>query len=568
MTKETDKELLVVAAGHSVRLDRLRNANAPTDADDPRAAADALLPDTPQGDSSDPRAAADRLLGRPHPLAVVPQPVAVLSWDAVVAVNREELDRAGCSQDALTVESLLDEATLAQVEREWREFSTSLDARLDAQAADALLASFRRAALDAITRPLGLGRLVERLDRKGGGVLTPHNAEEARQGRLATEDLASPELAVSYAERQNLSEAPGRDRHHSPGFRRASRDGEDAYRDTPPANPELDHVIPASRIDTNKRVNFYLSEAEKEEKLINSPENLAVTDRSINRSKRDEDLGEWMDQRRADGSTNEQNYNVNRGKAEARAQRAKQHVESVIASKETKYLLVETAKAGAGDAVKAGLQQALGAVLVELAVGLFDEVADLVRHGRQQSGLVAEFAVRARRVADRVLAAWRDVVDAFAAGGLAGFLSAVVTAIINAVVTTAKRVVRILREGALSLLRALKMMLSPPPGMEPAQAAHEASKLLAAAVTVSVGIAVEEVVEKAIVSTFPVLAPVAPLISTCVVGLATGVSSVLLAWLLDKVDFFGAVAQLRGEERLKAMYARTDEMLDALLAAG
>ena len=206
-------------------------------------------------------------------------------------------------------------------------------------------------------------------------------------------------------------------------------------------------------------------------------------------------------------------------------------------------------------------------MFVELTVGLFDEVADLWRNGRQNDSLLSDFVARAKRVGERVLTSWRDIVDRFKQGALAGFLSTLLTTIINSVVTTGKRLVRIIREGLLSLYRGVKMLVFPPPGLDVRQASHAASKLITAGVATAAGIAVEEAVEKAIVSAMPALAPIASLLSVTSVGLATGLASVLLVASLDRFDFFGVVARERGESRLAAMRERTDSLLDTLLHA-
>jgi hypothetical protein len=121
--------------------------------------------------------------------------------------------------------------------------------------------------------------------------------------------------------------------------------------------------------------------------------------------------------------------------------------------------------------------------------------------------------------------------------------------LINILVTTGKRMVRVIREGFMSIMKALKMMASPPEGMTNVEAADAGLKLLATGVTVSLGILAEEVVEKSISAFFtanmPLLAPYAGTVSVVFVGAMTGIASALLIYELDKLDIFGVNNQRR-----------------------
>lgn len=550
-------DVIAVLANQQLRLAKLETGLAHDEAVDRlRAEADALI--AAEGSKA--------ALGLVEPIdqrAPPPPP----SWEVTVAKSRAGLVEAGLDPDAIHVEDLLGPEMLVRVEGEWRALVADVEEHISRERMDALVGAARGAVLDAIVRPFGLGRLVARLDKVGGGVLTLHNAEEVRQGRLGAEDIANRTRAEAYAERQDTAESSRHRAYSGDGFREARRSpsSEDAYTGLPldPARTDIDHVIPASRLDKDMRVNFHFDEQGKEG-LINAPENLAATDRSINRSKGSETIPEWLE-RSVDGEPNKERFSVDEAKMRQRHAEADRHVLGAVRSEEVRYYLKETAKAGAADAVKLGLQQALGAVLIEAAVGVFDELADLIRHGRREAGIAADLKMRAARVVKRVLASWDDVLAAFKQGAIGGLLSAVITAVINMFVTTAKRAVRIIREGALSLVRAVGLLVNPPVGMDLATAAHEASKVVAGALAVSAGIMIEQTVETAITTAVPVLAPIAPALTMVAVGLATGLSTVLLVAMLDRFDLFGVVARERGARRDRLFAEQLNGMLDELL---
>lgn len=577
------QEAVIVASGHLQRIEGLEAKVVlmkaeQADVEAVRAEAVLLLGrlTTFDGDAQQLRREADRSLGMPAEFLVMPVPLSnsMLSWDGLVATNRLVLTSEGKDPDSVCVSDLIDPDTLAQIDAEWEQFSRRLDAQLDEQAIDALTSSCRRAVLDAVIRPLGLGRLVERVDFIGGSVLTPHNAEAAWQGKENGAEMANQEHLREFSQRKSEAynhkdyeaglselrkqrfqdEAPLRD-DYAP-HRELPRDG----------RTHVDHIIPAKQIHEHRDVNFFLS-AEQQRKLAVDERNLAWTDSSLNQSKGDSKLSDWMERERRDGMTNADRYGIDREAALREEREAEDHLAHELVEPKVKYYCAQLAMAGTVDALKMGLQQAIGAVFVELTVGLFDEVADLWRNGRQNDSLLSDFVARAKRVGERVLTSWRDIVDRFKQGALAGFLSTLLTTIINSVVTTGKRLVRIIREGLLSLYRGVKMLVFPPPGLDVRQASHAASKLITAGVATAAGIAVEEAVEKAIVSAMPALAPIASLLSVTSVGLATGLASVLLVASLDRFDFFGVVARERGESRLAAMRERTDSLLDTLLHA-
>ena len=139
-------------------------------------------------------------------------------------------------------------------------------------------------------------------------------------------------------------------------------------------------------------------------------------------------------------------------------------------------------------------------------------------------------------------------------GFLSGFLSNLVTVIINAFVTTAARQVRMLREGGMSLYSALKTLAFPDEGVSLAQAADAATKILAAGLVTAGGIAVEGVL-----ATY--LEPLGPLASYMIsisVGLVTGLGTAFAAYMLDRIDLFG----VHGQSKHEHVMARLGEIID------
>ncbi|WP_143503315.1 MULTISPECIES: hypothetical protein [unclassified Pseudomonas] len=199
-----------------------------------------------------------------------------------------------------------------------------------------------------------------------------------------------------------------------------------------------------------------------------------------------------------------------------------------------------------------------------------DEIKDLYRNGRQNETLFADLGERLKRVGATVSAKWEQMLDSFSGGFVSGFVSNAVTVLINLFVTTGKRAVRMIREGIFSLLKALKTFLFPPKELSFSQAAHEALKLLAAGGVVVGGVALEEAVEKLILSV-PLFTPIAGMLTAILVGAATALSMTFVCYLLDKLDLFGAIRTERDKQiigeldtRISAQRAVSMSVIDEL----
>lgn len=428
---------------------------------------------------------------------------------------------------------------------------------------DALVSASRHAIIDALVRPFGLGRLVAAMDRRGGAVLTLHNAKVARDEGWSSE-FAEPEKLDAFRER--LETPYDRSAYNADPARRAeirARHKDDAYTGKPLGDDvDIDHVVAARELHDRDDLAFHLTE-QRVVDLALSDENLVPTDGSLNSSKGAKPLSEWMDDERLDGTTNEEFYEVDRERATAVDRNARAKVDAVVRSAALRNYATAALKSGATQAASLGLQQAVGLLLVELVEALFDEITGLIRaRPVLDSALLDRLGRSLRAVAQRVVARWMDAVAAFRDGAVGGFLSTLVTMVLNLFLTTSRRVVRMLREGVYSLVRAVNLTVAPPTGMTREQAVHEACKVLAGGLAVAGGVAVEEAVEKALASV-PLLAPFASTLSIVVVGTGVGLATVLLAYFIDEADIVG----VRRSQEARRLDVALDQELEAALAA-
>lgn len=444
---------------------------------------------------------------------------------------------------------------------------------------DRMLGECKQGIVGAIAGPFGMGRLVGALDKTGGNVDTIHNA---REGVWATEGAKqaydnrgdyNKKMAKKYHQHKNYKATNAE---YSQQFKHSDAGAEDIYRDQQLKHSHgdkmhLDHVRSAK--ETHDDAGVYLAGLDPKD-VANRSANLGPTSESINTSKEQLTPAEYLEYLRRKTSSRKaiveklqskealtgkesaelkkllQQEQVQEERVKQADKRATEDRERLVNGTyyESKKFVADLAKTSATEAGKMALQQALGEALSEFFVAAIDEVRDWYAHGHQEVML----ATRLKRIADRVASRWKHFRDVAIQGAISGFLSNLATVVINMVATTQKRLVRMIREGFFSLLRALKLLLFPPEGMTFRQAAHEASKLAFAGGILVGGIVLEEVILRQLQAFgFGFIADIA---TAVIVGSLTAIAMALTAYALDRLDLLGV-----GEE---AQHTHTMQVLD------
>ena len=434
--------------------------------------------------------------------------------ELVDAMLSQEVDRSLI--DSLAVEPPIFNQPVT--EEEITRCLSELDEKFTKQKYDALFKGVEDTLIDQLLGPLGLSRsaLMEKADRKFvyGDVKNEY-----------VKGFSSTRKQVLEESRDKGGQV--RDKYNGKSIEENKID--------------MDHVI--SKKEAHDRGGFMLDAKEKAA-LGNDPNNLAPTHRSINRSKGSSDLRdqEILDKRRTNP-------------AHARAEKS-------ISDRIPKGL--ELGKRAASDGVKTGtkqgMQQALSLIFSEFLSAVFSEVRDIFyngwKGGEYDASWIDSLKKRINRIRSRLLNRWRDVAQAFGEGTLSGFLSATSTALLNMFIRTSRNVVRILREGFLSIMRAIRVLLFPPEGMSLREAAHEASKVLMTGLVVTGGIlAGEAIAEMPMLKGFPF----SEVIGGVVGGLISGLGSLLVVFMLDKLDLFGVAFDERHAFIMGALDDRISE---------
>jgi hypothetical protein len=442
---------------------------------------------------------------------------------------------------------------------------------------DQLINDCKKDVINSIVTPFGLGKVVAAYDKVGGNVDTVHNV---RSGVYVTENEQN-----AYENRGAYdSDKYHKDQNYIDTNRQHSKDRKNGtavdYMSGKILNPneshDLDHVVSAKEIhDDAGRVLAGIDGT----KLANTDTNLKPTDKTANRSKKADSMEVFLTKKnekiqkieelksKDSLSDTEQNElqkleklkSIDDEKAMKIDKDARKTQDSTI-NKEyytSEKFAKNTAKEGVNEGYKMGAQQAIGLVMSELFTAVFDEILDIYKHGFS-SGFDDErfFSVlkeRLNNIAKRLIAKWKEVAIAFKDGFISGFISNLVTTVINMFVTTGKRLVRIIREGIYSLFRAVKLLLFPPENMSYEEAMHEAKKLIAAGLIVSLGVMIEESVA-AFIKKIPIMMPFSDTLSAIFVGAITGLAITMTVYHIDK--------NKNDKDAIKLLITQTDSKLE------
>jgi len=262
---------------------------------------------------------------------------------------------------------------------------------------------------------------------------------------------------------------------------------------------------------------------------------------SLNESKKEKDLLEWMDApaKNDKTKTNAEYFEIDKEQAKEKYEAAQRHKKKTVHHAVGKVVIVQCGKTS----MKMGFRQALGYILYELARDLFAEMRDVLAKKKTQAiRLKDELPVRFKRIVTSITSKWREILKQFFQGALSGILSELVVFIINLCVTTVKRTVRIIKEGFLSLVQMIRFALNPPKDISREEVYQQCMKMGMTILITSGGIMLEEGIEKLLLS-YVITAPIAFFLAPILAGLLTGLVLALVMYGIDKIDLLGARAK-------------------------
>lgn len=414
-------------------------------------------------------------------------------------------------------------------------------------------------------------------DKTGGDVDTVHNA---RQKIYATEQ-----------EKQRYENRGDYDSHeyhsHSNYIERGRKDkaaqqrGElhDPYRDTEFSageNRNLDHIISAHEIhDDPGRVLAEISGAD----LANKDYNLTSTTETINKSKKDLSVQEFLDKLPEKIEKRKQDIAAKKEKLESmpestpeernkkrqledeirKGEERLQELESVdpdamreadkkaraayeweinVTYYTSSKFLKNTSLAALNQGVRMGTRQALGIVLAEVWFELKEQLPKIYEQCKENFDLqkfLKKIGDAIANIWQRVKRRFSDLLESFKDGAIGGIFSSLSTTVMNIFMTSTKLIGKLLRETWNSLVQAAKLLFFNPGSLSPGDLLREVLKILSFAAATFAGTMIHH--QLAALASIPF----GDLLASFLSAFATGLMTVGMTFVLEHSAFMQKV---------------------------
>lgn len=445
---------------------------------------------------------------------------------------------------------------------------------------------YERVIMQSLITSFGLDFLVH--DQHGGDVDTIHNVRE-----IGKDPNMKYKNAQNQADYANRGEYDTYAYHQDPRYiainRKVSeskKNGtlQDAYTGktvAQNADIDLDHAISAKEIhDDPGRVLAGLNGTD----LANCEENLKPTDRSINRSMQDKDMeaylqkweaerpqrqsriselkskGALSDKERKELAKLEKLEQIDPDKMRAENKKARAAYEAKLAKAyyTSPKFLKDTAVAAGSRGAEMGMRQAMGFVFVEIWMSSKEEIQALPP-GKDLKDMLEAVANGVKKGVENAKVKYKEILAKFGEGFLSGALASLTTTICNIFFTTAKNLVRCIRQIYASVVEAGKVLLFNPDNLMFGDRIKTSTVILATGASVLVGTVVGELIQKTPIAAIP---GVGTFVTAFCSSLVSGLISCTLLIFLDRSKFMNRIVSALN--RIPSEVNNYKEIADAL----
>lgn len=404
---------------------------------------------------------------------------------------------------------------------------------------DGLFHQYQGVIINSLVTAFGLDRILFSDDKDGGNVQTIHNAEN----HVYANDTFKNRGERAY-NRNDYATATYMNKRRKKDFQNTENltdgyTGKDLAKD---GSSHLEHIVSAKENHDNTAMRVLFTKEEMSE-TINSDNNTLYTNASLNMSKNSYTMEEWANKQSKKDPTksNAEFYGVNTEKAYAADTNARKQIDAKVARRKLEHYSKSMAK----DSLKQGslmaIRQALGLVFTEAAMVVMDEMPDLIKSMKNDFSMERFFS----RIGDIVKIAFNrvkekkgDILEAIKSGFVSGIFASITTTIINLFATTAKNIVRLIRQAMVSITEAVKILFFDKEKRTTGERVVAASKVALVGASTVLGVLVEQNLSEALtkmgIGTIPIIGPVLiDVISTFTGVLLTGLLSVSFIYYID-----------------------------------
>ena len=427
-------------------------------------------------------------------------------------------------------------------------FVKQIDANYDTETNvyNSIFEQYERVIIQSLITSFGLDFLVR--DQHGGDVDTIHNVRQIGKDEQMHYKNKRNEEAYNNRGKYNRADFTKSGTNYQK-IKKAARDqfredykplkdeytGKDVYFYAPSDNIQasLDHIVAAKEVhDDRGRVLSGLDSVS----LADSQENFVWTNNSLNKSMQDDSAEEYV--AKHPDLDEETKRNILEKKGEQSPAR-KAYNEKIYREYYTSpAFFKDTAKAAGKVGVAMGLRQALGLVFSEMWFAVRDEIKQGKEDGKV---LFNSIATGVKKGLENAKLKYKELWNKFIEGAVGGVLASLTTTLCNIFFTTAKNVVRIIRQSWASLVEATKILLFNPDFLPFGERFRAAAKIIATGASVVAGTMVGDLIAKTGVAAIPV---VGDIVQTFCGTLVTGILSCSLLYLLDRNSAVNKIVQV------------------------
>lgn len=411
---------------------------------------------------------------------------------------------------------------------------------------NSIFEQYERVVIQSLITSFGLDFLVR--DQHGGDVDTIHNVRQIgkdehmkykSKGNEETYNNRGEYDGIAYHKGANFQQKKHEAREK---WQATGRNIKDEYsnedigfyghtKSVPPnKKAELDHIIAAKEIHEDR--GRLLSGLDGKE-LADAEDNFAWTNKSLNASMQDKSIQKYIEVHP------ELDEETRKRMLEKDKQSRKAYNEKINRAYYTSPIFFkDTAKAAGKVGVAMGLRQALGLVFSEIWFSVRDEI----KQGKENDkALFNNIATGIKKGLENAKLKYKELWHKFIEGTVGGILSSLTTTLCNIFFTTAKNVIRIIRQSWASLVEATKILLFNPDFLPIGERFRATTKIIATGASVVAGTMVGDLIIKTGIATIPV---VGDIVQTFCGTLVTGIMSCSLLYLLDRNSAVNKIVQV------------------------
>lgn len=311
----------------------------------------------------------------------------------------------------------------------------------------------------------------------------------------------------------------------------------------------LDHVTSAAAIHKNNRARLFMTDEGRGKMAVNE-KNLVFTDGSLNQSKGEHNVKEWVGRKSNKREiTNAEHYEVNEKSVRKVANKSEEHIKKTVAMNEMRYYGKNISKTSIKQGLNMAQKQAVGVILIEITDLFFDFIVPFFKNWNQYHNMSDRrdaFLEGIKTNVDNLKQKLPSILENTLGVGFSGFISGafsnVINTLVNTVVTTSAKFAKLLNDTFYTVIRMVKLIKNKPDDMTTEELNKEVFKLISLSLTASLGVILVEEIKHALVATplFLVSKSVAEVISAILMG-------IISASLLYAVDHFDEILHIVGE---------------------